>query len=58
VISDPIRMVNPDYRHLDWQVRSATGKLTRRLAKFVAMTLEAPIEPAHGEPFLRRTAAL
>jgi len=51
-------MVNPDYRHLDGQVRSATGKLTRRLAKFVAMTLEAPIEPAHGEPFLRRKAAL
>jgi hypothetical protein len=58
VISDPIRVVNPDYRHLDGQVRSATGKLTRRLAKFAAMTLEAPIEPAHVEPFLRRKAAL
>ena len=30
VISDPLRVVNPDYRHLDGQVRSATGKLTRR----------------------------
>ena len=58
VISDPLRVVNPDYRHLDGQVRSATGKLTRRLATFAAMTLEEPIEPKHVEPFLRRKAAL
>jgi hypothetical protein len=57
-ISEPLRVVNPDYRHLDGQVRSATGKLTRRLASFAAMTLEAPIEPQHVEPFLRRKAAL
>jgi hypothetical protein len=57
-ISDPIRVVNPDYRHLDGQVRSATGKLTRRLAKFAAMTLVEPIEPKHVEPFMRRKAAL
>jgi len=58
VISDPLRVVNPDYRHLDGKVRSATGKLTRRLAKFAAMTLQEPIEPKHVEPFLRRKAAL
>ncbi len=58
VISDPLRVVNPDYRRLDGQVRSATGKLTRRLAKFAAMTLEEPIEPKHVEPFIRRKAAL
>ena len=57
-ISDPIRVVNPDYRHLDGKVRSATAKLTRRLAKFAATTLEEPIEPKHVEPFLRRKAAL
>ena len=57
-ISDPIRLVNPDYRHLDGRVRSVTGKLTRRLATFAAMTLEEPIEPKHVEPFLRRKAAL
>ncbi|MCG6867868.1 MAG: hypothetical protein LJE91_03820, partial [Gammaproteobacteria bacterium] len=51
-------VVNPDYRHLDGQVRSATGKLTRRLAKFAAMTLEEPIEPKHVEPFVRHKAAL
>jgi hypothetical protein len=58
VISDPLRVVNPDYRHLDGQVRSATGKLTRRLARFAAMTFEEPIEPEHVEPFVRRKAAL
>jgi len=57
-ISDPLRVVNPDYRHLDGKVRSATGKLTRRLAKFADMTLQEPIEPKHVEPFLRRKAAL
>jgi len=58
VISEPLQVVNPDYRHLDGQVRSATGKLTRRLARFAAMTLDEPIEPKHVEPFLRRKAAL
>jgi hypothetical protein len=57
-ISDPLRVVNPTYRHLDGQVRSLTGKLTRRLAQFAAITLEETIEPAHVEPFLRRKAAL
>jgi hypothetical protein len=57
-ISDPLRVVNPDYRQLDGQVRSTTGKLTRRLAAFAAMTLEEPIEPKHVEPFVRRKAAL
>jgi hypothetical protein len=41
-ISEPLRVVNPDYRQLDGQVRSATGKLTRRLANFAAMTLKNP----------------
>jgi hypothetical protein len=58
VISDPIRVVNPDYRHLGGQVRSATGKLTRRLGKFATMSLEETIEPKRVEPFVRRKAAL
>jgi hypothetical protein len=57
-ISEPLRVVNPDYRYLDGKVRSATGKLTQRLAKFAALTLEEPIEPKHVEPFMRRKAAL
>jgi hypothetical protein len=57
-ISEPLRVVNPDYRRLDGQVRSTTGKLTRRLARFAAMTLDESIEPKHVEPFVRRKAAL
>ena len=57
-ISDPTPVVNPAYRRLDGQVRSTTGKLSRRLAQFGAMTLEDPIDPAHVEPFLQRKAAL
>ncbi|WP_295448727.1 putative transposase [uncultured Thiodictyon sp.] len=57
-ISEPLQVVNPDYRRLDGQVRAATSKLNRRLAHFAAMTLEAPIEPKHVEPFIRRKAAL
>ncbi|MBK5971251.1 MULTISPECIES: putative transposase [Thiorhodovibrio] len=57
-ISDPLRVVNPDYRQLDAQVRSATGKLTRRLARFGEMTLDETIEPEHVEPFVRKKAAL
>ena len=57
-ISEPLQVVNPDYRHLDGQVRSTTGKLNRRLANFAAITLEEPIEPEHVEPFMRRKATL
>jgi len=58
VISEPLQVVNPDYRHLDGQVRCATAKLTRCLANFAALTLEEPIEPEHVEPFVRRKATL
>lgn len=57
-ISDPLQVVNPAYRQLDGQVRSATGKLTRRLARFGEMTLDDTIEPEHVEPFVRKKAAL
>jgi hypothetical protein len=57
-ISEPLQVVNPDYRHLDGQVRSTTGKLNRRLANFAAITLEEPIEPEHVEPFMRRKTTL
>ena len=54
-ISDPIEVVNPDHRRLDGQVRSCTGKLTRRLAQFGAMNLEEAIDPKPVESFLRRS---
>ena len=58
VISEPMEVVNPAYRRLDGQVRSATGKLTRRLAQFGAMSLEETIEESRVEPFLQRKATL
>ncbi|MGI9323708.1 MAG: putative transposase [Pseudomonadales bacterium] len=57
-ISDPLQVVNPDYRQLDGQVRSRTGKLNRRLAQFGAMNIEGCIEPQKVEPFLQRKADL
>ncbi len=57
-ISDPLQVVNPDYRHLDGQVRSCTGKLNRRLAQFGAMNLEESIEPEQVEPFVQRKSDL
>ncbi len=58
VISDPLQVVNPDYRQLDGQVRSCTGKLSRRLAQFGAMNLEATIEPKQVAAFMQRKAEL
>jgi hypothetical protein len=57
-ISDPLQVVNPDYRQLDGQVRSATGKLNRRLAQFGAMNLEETIEPKQVTAFMQRKAEL
>ncbi len=57
-ISDPLRVVNPNYRRLDGQVRSCAGKLNRRLAQFGAMNLEEVIDPKSVESFLQRKADL
>ena len=57
-ISEPIRVVNPAYRTLDGQVRSATSKLNRLLAQFGALNIEQDIEPQHIEPIVRKKAAL
>lgn len=57
-ISDPLAVVNPDHRRLDGQVRSCTGKLNRRLAKFGAMNLEEEINPKAVESFMQRKAEL
>jgi predicted nucleic acid-binding Zn-ribbon protein len=58
VISDPLQVINPDYRQLDGQVRSCTGKLNRRLAQFGAMNLDAAIEPKQVAAFMQRKADL
>ncbi len=57
-ITDPIAVVNPAYRKLDAQVRSANGKLNRAMALFGALNIEQTIEPAHVEAFTAKKAAL
>ena len=57
-VSEAVQVVNPAYRRLDGQVRSATGKLGRLLAQFGAMNLSGTIEPEKVEPFVQKKAAL
>lgn len=57
-ITDPIQVVNPAYRTLDSQVRSANSTLSRTLAKFGALSVEQPIEADKMEPFLAAKSAL
>lgn len=57
-ITDPIQVVNPAYRALDSQVRSANGKLSRMLAQFGGLNIEATIEAEKMEPFLAAKSAL
>ena len=56
VISDPIQVVNPVYRQVDSQVRSCTGKLTRRLAEFGKMTLKEDDDNEVMNAFLKKKA--
>jgi hypothetical protein len=57
-ITDPIEVVNPQYRKLDGEVRSGNGKLSRARAVFGALTLEQEIEPKQMEAFTQKKAAL
>ncbi len=56
VITDPLQVVNPAYRQLDGQVRSCTGKLTRRLAEFGEMTLKEGDDNKAIKTFLKKKA--
>jgi len=57
-ITDPIQVVNPAYRALDSQVRSANGKLGRLLAQFGALNVEETIDTETMGPFLAAKSAL
>lgn len=57
-INEPILIVNPAYRHLDSQVRSANGKCSRLLAQLGALNIEQAIEPEQMEPFLAKKIVL
>jgi len=57
-ITEPIEVVNPLYRKLDGEVRSANGKLSRALAVFGALNIEQEIDPAKMDAFTLKKAAL
>jgi hypothetical protein len=57
-ITDPIMLVNPAYRQLDSQVRSANARLSRLLAQFGALNFELTIEPEQMVPFVTQKSAL
>jgi len=57
-IPDTIRVVNPEYRELDGQVRRKAAILGRRLAEFGAMNLEGDIAPKKVEEYQRKKAEL
>lgn len=43
-VSDTVRVVNPEYRRIDGQVRSKASVLSRKLALFGALSLEGDID--------------
>jgi hypothetical protein len=57
-ITDPILVVNPDYRKLDGQVRSTNGKLSRARAAFGALSCLKTIEAEQMEPYILEKATL
>jgi predicted nucleic acid-binding Zn-ribbon protein len=57
-IPDTTKVVNPDYRRLDGQVRRKRAHLTRTLAAFSAMTLKDEIEPKKVAAFEQNKAQL
>ena len=55
---DTQRVVNPDWRHLDAQVRTKVGILNRRHAQFGALQLHGDIEPERVERYEHTKAEL
>jgi transposase-like protein len=57
-IPDTTRVVNPDWRRLDGDVRSKTSQLSRHLAQFGALHLDAPIDSVSVKRFEQNKAQL
>ncbi len=57
-IPDTTKLVNPEYRRLDGQVRSLRAQLTRKLAAFSALNLKGEIEPKKVAAFEQQKAQL
>jgi hypothetical protein len=57
-IPGTVRVVNPDYRQLDGQVRRKAAILGRKLAEFGGMNLNEEIAPKRVEEYQRKKAEL
>jgi hypothetical protein len=57
-IPETTKVVNPEYRDLDGQVRRQVSLLNRKVAEFGAMSLEGQIEPKKMEQHLQDKAEL
>ncbi len=57
-IPDTTRVVNPEYRRLDGEVRRYAAKLSRTLAEFGTIHLESDIEPEQVEFYQQKKSVL
>jgi hypothetical protein len=57
-ISDTTKVVNPQYRELDGEIRKAVGKLNRKRKEFGAIVLNETIEPAQVEAYQQKKAEI
>jgi len=57
-IPETTKVINPEYRRIDTEVRKKTAILNHRQAKFGAMTLKGEIEPKKVEQYQQKKAEL
>jgi hypothetical protein len=57
-ISDTVKLVNPDYRRLDGEIRKHSAKLSRILAKYANINLSDDIIPSNVEKYEQAKALL
>ena len=55
-IPETTKVVNPQYRELDGEVRKSVGKLNRKRNEFGAIMLQEPIEPDRVEAYQQKKA--
>lgn len=57
-IDDTTKVVNPEYRKLDSQIRKDNGKLSRKKAEFGCLMLEGELKEENMEVYIRRKSEL
>jgi len=57
-MDDTIKVVNPQYRKLDSQIRSTNAKLSRNRAQYAALLLDDEIEEKNIQEFVQKKAEL